>query len=152
MFGPFGARTSSLDEWGLPEIEGEFMAEQDDVGDVVGEMTPRIFQKRRSHKWESQSLPSFSPRLSPYPSPPATPSSSRSRSPGMRSRDYSPARSVGLSSSTRSVSSRSNSPSARSARRPPHSWPSAPLSHSRLLPPAAAAQPSQQHPQGAWSP
>jgi len=116
MFGPFGARTSSLDEWGLPEIEGEFMAEQDDVGDVVGEMTPRIFQKRRSHKWESQSLPSFSPRLSPYPSPPATPSSSRSRSPGMRSRDYSPARSVGLSSSTRSVSSRSNSPSARSAR------------------------------------
>jgi myosin heavy subunit len=114
MFGPFGARTSSLEEWGLPEIEDQIFPDQDDVGDVVGEMAPRIFQKRRSHKWESQSLPSFSPRLSPYPSPPTTPVSSRSRSPGMRSRDFSPARSVGLSSSN--DSSRAQSPSARSAR------------------------------------
>jgi hypothetical protein len=122
MFGPFGQRFRSLDEWGLPEIEGEFGAdgcctEVDDLGDVVGELslTPRIFQKTRRgvSKWESQSLPSFSPRLSPYPSPPATPFSSRSRSPAMTrsSRDFSPARWEGGS-----ISSRSQSPSARSAR------------------------------------
>ena len=119
MFGPFGARSSSLDEWGLPEIEGEFAADIDQDGDVVGELslTPRIFQKRRSHqhKWESQSLPSFSPRLSPYPSPPGTPYSSRSRSPSMRSRDLSPSRSL-TSGVASSISSRSQSPSARSAR------------------------------------
>mmetsp|Transcript_86068 Transcript_86068/g.139593 ORF Transcript_86068/g.139593 Transcript_86068/m.139593 type:complete len:306 (+) Transcript_86068:1088-2005(+) len=105
QFGPFGARANSLDEWGLPELDCEFAADPDDVGDVVGELSlmPTIFQKRRSHKWESQSLPSFSPRNSPYPSPPGTPYSSRSRS---------PARSIGAGS----MSSRDQSPSARSAR------------------------------------
>lgn len=121
MFGPFGQRFRSLEEWGLPEIEGEFgdngcCTEVDDLGDVVGELslTPRIFRTtRRGAKWESQSLPSFSPRLSPYPSPPATPYSSRSRSPAMTrsSRDFSPARWEGGS-----ISSRSQSPSARSAK------------------------------------
>ena len=107
--------SDSLNEWELPEIEGEFgdacySTDPDDVGDVVGELSlvPRIFQKRRNYRWESQSLPSFSPRNSPYPSPPATPYSSRSRSPAMTrsSRD----------SPLAGLSSRSQSPSARSAR------------------------------------
>ena len=94
---------SSLIEGEFVEDDGFFSSQDpDDLGDTLGELslTPKIFQRRRS-KWETQSLPTFSPRLSPYPSPPATPYSSRSRSPAMRSsRD----------------SSRSTSPSARSAR------------------------------------
>ena len=112
-------RFKSLDDWGLPEPDPTEL-EPDDVGDVVSELTltPRIFQKRRSHRWESQSLPSCSPRLSPYPSPPATPFSSRSRSPAMTrgSRDFSPARSFCAEGSiTSGISSRSQSPSARSS-------------------------------------
>jgi myosin heavy subunit len=106
VFGPFASRCDCLDEVSLPELDDDalYTYDPDDVGDVLGELslTPKILQRRRLHKWESQSLPSFSPHLSPYPSPPATPLSSRSRSPAMTrsSRD----------------SSRSQSPSARSGR------------------------------------
>ncbi|EKX41940.1 hypothetical protein GUITHDRAFT_153692 [Guillardia theta CCMP2712] len=90
-------RATSLEKWNLAEMEAVDLCDNswnsvDPDGDVLGELslTPRIFrEKRRSGKWESQSLPSFSPRLSPYPSPPATPYSSRSRSPALnRSREY----------------------------------------------------------------
>lgn len=86
----------------LQTLQVSVEVEEERISNQLGELslTPKIFQRRRS-KWETQSLPTFSPRLSPYPSPPATPYSSRSRSPAMRSsRD----------------SSRSTSPSVRSAR------------------------------------
>mmetsp|Transcript_14211 Transcript_14211/g.28339 ORF Transcript_14211/g.28339 Transcript_14211/m.28339 type:complete len:461 (+) Transcript_14211:214-1596(+) len=104
-------RTRSLDTKIDTDIVSDLPTNNmDNDGDVVGELslTPRICRdhKRRSGKWESQSLPCFSPRLSPYPSPPATPYSSRSRSPTMGR----PSEIGDLSSD-----SRSQSPSARSS-------------------------------------
>jgi len=64
--------------------EDEFDYPADANGDVVGELmrsdsVEKTYGSLR--RGETQSLPNFSPRQSPYPTPPATPFSSRSHSP-----------------------------------------------------------------------
>lgn len=68
----------------LPDNDGIGEEDEDLVGELYqGSMTPKPFRRRASGDilGESRSLPAYSPRQSPYPTPCATPFSSRSHSP-----------------------------------------------------------------------
>jgi hypothetical protein len=68
----------------LPDNDGVGEEDEDLVGELYqGSLTPKPLRRRASGDTlaESRSLPACSPRQSPYPTPCATPFSSRSHSP-----------------------------------------------------------------------